>query len=63
MVLITTSFISPIQAHLRTDGRTFIDKIVTDIHILRGKENICPKQDLLFSLIDGDYVHFGFYGC
>ena len=48
---------------LYDDGGQRFGKMVTDIHVRRGKENICPKQNLSFSLIDGDYVHFGFYGC
>lgn len=45
------------------DGGRRFGKLVTDIHIRRGDEDICPKQSLLFPLVDGDYVHFGFYGC
>jgi len=32
---------------------------VLDIHIRRGTELICPKQDLGFLLIDGDSVEIG----
>jgi len=32
---------------------------VLDIHISRGSELICPKQNLDFPLIDGDVVEIG----
>jgi hypothetical protein len=36
---------------------------LVDIHVQRGKENICPKQNLDFSLLDGDEVHIGMLVC
>ena len=36
---------------------------LVDIHILRGTENICPKQDLDFPLLDSDIVAIGALAC
>lgn len=35
----------------------------TDIHILRDGTELCPKQDLAFSLQDGDVVVFEVLFC
>jgi hypothetical protein len=32
---------------------------LVDIHIIRGAEIICPKQDVTFGLIDSDLVEMG----
>lgn len=39
------------------------DYFLVDIHVLRGKENICPKQDLTFPLLDSDIVSIGALVC
>jgi hypothetical protein len=36
---------------------------LVDIHVHRGKENICPKQDLLFPLEETDVVGIGVITC
>jgi hypothetical protein len=36
---------------------------VVDIHIKRGDEVICPKQDLSFPLLDADIVSIGMRAC
>ncbi len=44
------------------DGGRFGDTLV-DIHVERAGEEICPKQDLNFPLIDGDLIIFGVLVC
>ena len=34
-------------------------KELVDIHIERAGEDLCPKQDLSFSLMDGDVIRYG----
>ena len=41
--------------HTASDYKTQI----LDIHIMRGEDEICPKQDLDFALQYGDIVHVG----
>jgi hypothetical protein len=41
------------------DGRS----ILVDIHIQRGSESICPKQDLSVHLEPNDEVHIGPLAC
>jgi hypothetical protein len=36
---------------------------LVDIHIVRGTETICPKQDLGVRLQSGDRVHIGELAC
>ena len=36
---------------------------LADIHILRRGEEICPKQDLMFALCDGDIIVLGMLIC
>jgi hypothetical protein len=36
---------------------------VLDIHVLRGNEELCPKQDLLFGLHAQDIVELGALVC
>jgi len=38
------------------DSNTLIPKRLLDIHVYRGEENICVKQDLCFNLQDGDII-------
>ena len=44
------------------DGGRFGD-ILVDIHVERGGEDICPKQDLEFPLLDGDIINIGALAC
>jgi hypothetical protein len=44
------------------DGGRFGDTLV-DIHVERGGEEICPKQDLDFPLLDGDLINVGVLVC
>ena len=37
--------------------------MLVDIHVLRGGEEICPKQDLSFPLFDTDIVKIGLIAC
>ena len=37
--------------------------MLVDIHVFRGNENICPKQDLTFPLLDSDVVGIGALAC
>ncbi len=41
--------------HRKTHGECFL----VDIHVERGSEDICPKQDLAFLLRPGDRVRIG----
>lgn len=34
-----------------------------DAHVIRGEEEICPKQDVSFRLMDGDIVSIGMLVC
>lgn len=43
----------------KADGTSHL----VDIHISRGKEQICPKQDLSVPLLPGDQVHIGPLAC
>jgi len=43
----------------RPDGSSFL----VDIHIQRGSEDICPKQDLSIGLESTDQVHIGRLAC
>ena len=36
---------------------------LVDIHIQRGDEEICPKQDLSFILLEDDVLHIGSLVC
>lgn len=42
----------------KADGRKLVD-----IHIERGEDVICPKQDLEFPLRDGDVIQIGALIC
>jgi hypothetical protein len=42
-----------------SSGRTWL----TDIHIFRGAEELCPKQDLQYPLQDGDLLEIGILVC
>ena len=37
--------------------------LLVDIHVYRGKEGICPKQDLSFPLQEADVVSIGVLVC
>ena len=37
--------------------------MLVDIHVLRGGEEICPKQDLSFPLFETDIVKIGLIAC
>jgi hypothetical protein len=39
------------------------NSMLMDIHIQRGREEICPKQDLNFPLLDGDEIRIGPLAC
>jgi hypothetical protein len=43
----------------KSDGSSWL----VDIHINRGTESICPKQDLSVRLQHGDEVHIGELAC
>jgi hypothetical protein len=36
---------------------------LVDIHIRRGKQEICAKQDMSIPLLDGDIVSIGLLAC
>ena len=36
---------------------------LVDIHVYRGREMICPKQDLSFRLLESDLVSIGVLAC
>jgi len=37
--------------------------LLVDIHVCRGAQNICPKQDLSFPLLEADVVSIGALAC
>jgi hypothetical protein len=37
--------------------------MLVDVHVLRGSEEICPKQDVLFRLLEADIVKIGVIAC
>jgi hypothetical protein len=37
--------------------------ILVDIHVMRGAEDLCPRQDLAFPLLDSDIVRIGAIAC
>lgn len=37
--------------------------MLVDIHVYRGQQNICPKQDLSFPLLESDIVSIGVLAC
>ena len=39
------------------------DYMLVDIHVLRGGQNICIKQDLSFPLLESDVVSIGVLAC
>lgn len=39
------------------------DQQLVDIHVLRNGQEICPKQNLSFNLLDGDTVQIGELVC
>lgn len=39
------------------------DQSVVDIHVIRGNEELCPKQDLVFALLADDLVEIGALIC
>jgi len=43
---------------MHTDNSTAVSVLV-DIHIFRGTEEICPKQDMSFKLLQDDMVELG----
>ena len=45
--------------YTKADGSVWL----VDIHIKRGTDDICPKQDLRFRLQHGDEVHIGELAC
>jgi hypothetical protein len=44
-------------------GRAAGNPMLVDIHILRDGQEICPKQDLSFALLDSDKVVAGPLAC
>lgn len=44
-------------------SRTDADFLLIDIHVSRGSEEVCVKQDLAFALLPSDKVVFGHLGC
>lgn len=36
---------------------------LVDIHVFRGKDEICPRQDLGFALEEGDVIEMGSLAC
>ncbi|MDP1980209.1 hypothetical protein [Undibacterium sp.] len=45
------------------ETRQSFDFVLVDIHIVRGDEVICPKQDLNFLLLPTDKVDAGMLAC
>jgi len=41
--------------YVQADG----DQFVVDIHVTRGNEELCPKQDLVFALLADDLIEIG----
>src|SRR3954471_16889857 len=39
------------------------EHVLVDIHVSRGSEDICVKQDLTFPLLDTDIVSMGMLAC
>lgn len=37
--------------------------VLVDVHVRRGSEDICAKQDLTFPLLDTDIVSIGMLAC